>query len=402
MPTPHDPTEASPSPSHEPIPAVVMGGSGYVAGELIRLLLAHPRFSLAAVASTSQVGEQVCASFPHLAGTAADALRFVSQGALVERLASGAPLALFAATPHGATAGLLAPILAAAEKQGAALRVVDMSADFRLADAAEYATLYGQPHAAPERLCDFVCAVPEHFVGVPLRHAAQPGCFTTAVTLAAYPFVALGLVDGPVFASAVTGSSGSGRKLGAGTHHPARHSTLFAYSALTHRHEAEMRLLLTRGRRGATSDAVHHAPVNAAVDHHATGHGALDHHAPAPAAAIEVEFVPHSGPFVRGIHATLRLTLAREVAAADLCLRVNAFYAKSPFVSASLESPKLTDVVGSNRCRLGIATRGRTLIVTSVIDNLIKGAAGGGVQWMNRMFGLADDVGLTSAGLGWY
>ncbi len=112
--------------------------------------------------------------------------------------------------------------------------------------------------------------------------------------------------------------------------------------------------------------------------------------------------MPHSGPFVRGIHATLRMTLREALPAGELVERANRFYAHTPFVRASLELPRLTDVVGTNRCRLGIATRGRTLVVTSVIDNLVKGAAGGGVQWMNRLFDLPDDTGLNLPGLGWF
>jgi len=112
--------------------------------------------------------------------------------------------------------------------------------------------------------------------------------------------------------------------------------------------------------------------------------------------------VPHSGPFVRGIHATLRMTLRDSAPAADLVERVNRFYAGGPFVTATAQPPSLTEVVGTNRCRLGVATRGHTLVVTSVIDNLVKGAAGGAVQWMNRLLGLEKDAGLRLPGLGWY
>ncbi len=356
------------SPSQS-IPVAVLGGSGYVAGELTRLLVGHPRFALAAVASTSQVGEPLTSAFPHLAGTAADGLVFETTAALARLLAPGAPLGVFAATPHGTTAGLLEPLLAAAERAGAGLRVVDLSADFRFRDAAVYEAIYGHPHQAPARLASFTCAVPEHVRRKPELHATQPGCFTTSVVLAAYPFLAEDLVEDDVFVSAVTGSSGAGRKLSQGTHHPERRSALYAYGALSHRHEPEMRSLLAAARGGREPS---------------------------------VDFVPHSGPFVRGIHATLRMTLREARAAGELVERVNRFYAHGPFVRASLELPRLTDVVGTNRCRLGVATRGRTLVVTSVIDNLVKGAAGGGVQWMNRLFDLPDDTGLNLPGLGWY
>jgi N-acetyl-gamma-glutamyl-phosphate reductase len=184
-----------------------------------------------------------------------------------------------------------------------------------------------------------------------------------------YPLLAAGLCEGSIFVSAITGSSGSGRLPSETTHHPARRSNVRAYAILAHRHEFEMRRLL--------------AP--------ALGGGQID-----------VEFVPHSGPFARGIHATVRMSLREPVSAAEAVDVLNAFYGDSSFVSASTEAPSLTEVVGTNRCRIGVATRGRTLVATSVIDNLVKGAAGGGVQWMNRLFGLDDAAGLRAPGLGWY
>lgn len=349
------------------IPIAILGGSGYVAGELARLVLAHPRFELAALASTTQDGEPVARTFPHLAG--ADALSFSSIAAVEELLAPGRPLGIFAATPHGTSAALVDRVLATAERVGAQVRVVDLSADFRFGDPALFAEIYGQPHGAPHRLASFTCAVPEHVRGRPPMHAAQPGCFTTAVVLAAWPFFAEDLVEDELFVTAVTGSSGSGRKLGASTHHPERRSNLFAYGVLAHRHEHEMRALLGRARSGRAPD---------------------------------VELVPCSGPFVRGIHATLRLRLRSEAAAETLVASLDRAYAHTPFVRATLEPPRLADVVGTNRCRIGVAVRGRTLVLSSVVDNLVKGAAGGGVQWMNRLFELADDTGLGLSGLGWY
>ena len=351
------------------VEVAVLGGTGYVAGELLRILVQHPYFRLAAAVSSSQAGERVTEAFPHLRGSAADSFVFETPDALARRFEPGRPFGLFAATPHGATAELLDALLAAAASANAKVRAVDLSADFRFRDANEYAEIYGHVHKAPRRLACFECAVPEHFAGKPALHAAQPGCFTTAVTLAAYPFFALDLVQGDLFASAITGSSGSGRRLSEKTHHPERHSNLYAYSPLAHRHEPEMRRLLGAARGGQP-------PV--------------------------VDFVAHSGPFVRGIHATLRMTLREPRSAEDLVARVNAFYEAHPFVSASLEPPTLTEVVGTNRCRLGIAARGSTLVVTSAIDNLVKGAAGGAVQWMNRLFDFPDEAGLMLSGLGWF
>ncbi len=350
------------------IPVLLLGGSGYVTGELLRLLAAHPRFEVRAVASTSRDGG-VTEAFPHLAGSSLDGLRFCPFEALGSFFERGARCGVIAATPHGVTARLLDGLLSEAEAKGASVRAVDLSADFRYADPADFADVYGQAHGAPARATSFVCAVPEHFTGVPARHAAQPGCFTTAVVLAAYPMFALGLAEPEVFVAAVTGSSGSGRTPSAGTHHPERRSSMYAYNPLTHRHETEMRRLLAPAAGGVEPD---------------------------------VQFVPHSGPFVRGIHATLRLTLKEPIPAEDVGEGLRAFYEGAPFVGVTTTPPRLTEVTGTNRCRIGVATRGTTVVLTSVIDNLVKGAAGGGIQWLNRLHHLPDDMGLAVTGLGWY
>jgi N-acetyl-gamma-glutamyl-phosphate reductase common form len=351
------------------IPVVVLGGSGYVAGELLRLLSIHPRFQATGVVSSGHAGERVATAFPHLDGSAADGLAFERFEQACERLRPGEPVGVFAATPHGTTAELLDAFLSRAENVGAPARAVDLSADFRLRDPETFAAIYGKRHGAPSRLASFVCALPEHRRERPPSHAAQPGCFTTATVLPVYPLLEARLCEGPVFVSAITGSSGSGRLPSTATHHPERRSNVRAYAPLTHRHEVEMRQLLAPAAGGEPP---------------------------------EVEFVPHSGPFARGIHATVRLTL-RERATADEAVEVlNAYYGERSFVSASTSMPSLTEVVGTNRCRIGVATRDRTLVATSVIDNLVKGAAGGGVQWMNRLFGLDDAAGLRLAGLGWY
>jgi N-acetyl-gamma-glutamyl-phosphate reductase common form len=356
-------------PEPDRFPIVVLGGTGYVAGELLRLLAGHPNFDVQAVASAGHAGDGVIATFPHLSGLFADTLRFEDLDGIERHFLPGVPVGVFAATPHGTTAALLDRLLACAEQAGALVRVVDLSADFRYGDPRKFAEVYGHTHGAPQRVASFVCAVPEHYGGRPPLHAAQPGCFTTAVTLAAYPLYALGLSEGAVFVAAVTGSSGSGRNPTANTHHPERNGNLYAYSPLAHRHEPEMRFLLAPACGGSEP---------------------------------EVEFVAHSGPFVRGIHATLRLGMKDPLPAAEVAGALAGFYRDCPFVAVSPAAPKLNEVVGTNRCRLGVATRGRTVIVTSVIDNLVKGAAGGGVQWMNRLFGLQEDLGLRLPGLGWH
>ncbi len=351
------------------IPVVVLGGSGYASGEALRLLAGHPVFRIAAVVSTSRAGRPVVEAFPHLRGALPAGMGFIDEPSLAELWRPGVRVGILAATPHGATASLLDRVLTQAEDAGAIVRAVDLSADFRFADIARYEAIYGQPHGAPSRSAQFTCAVPEHLPGPPALHATQPGCYTTAVTMAAWPFFRAGLVDDDVFASAITGSSGSGRTPSEGTHHPQRNGDLRAYGWLGHRHEPEMAMLLGAARDGVEPD---------------------------------VAFVPHSGPFVRGIHATVRLTLKQPATAAEMADVVAQAYRDAPFVHVSTIPPRLAEVVGTNRCGLGVAARGRTLVVASVIDNLIKGAAGGGIQWMNRQFGLPDTCGLEAGGPGWF
>ena len=448
------------------VPVVVLGGSGYVAGEALRLLAGHPRLAVAGVVSESQPGQPVAAAFPHLAsaypamrfsavadlprlidlaasppqavevaevaeaavpaevaeqvtrvaeasaarraaqaadGVAPDARRSSTPGAsaatgAAARAAAGRVAALCAA-PHGAAAKLVDMLLAAGERAGARLHVVDLSADFRFAAAADYERVYGHPHGAPGCLARFGCALPEHAdlafaaaggaggtsggaatgqasSGPPrqLEHVGHPGCFPTAVLLAAVPLVRLGWIEPSLQVVAVTGSTGAGRTPSATTHHPARRSNLFAYSPLAHRHEPEMRELA----------------------------------AAAAGQPVTIHFVPQAGPFARGIYATLQARLLRPArpgrdaeTAAAVTADLARFYAAAPFVDVAAQPPRLQDVVGSNYCRIGIAVAGDRLVAFSAIDNLTKGAAGGGIQWLNRLLGFGETAGLAQPGIGW-
>jgi N-acetyl-gamma-glutamyl-phosphate reductase len=363
----------------EPVPVVVLGGSGYVAGEAVRLLAAHPGFELAAVVSESRVGSPVAEAFPHLAGSV-DGLAFVaweSLAGLFAGIAAGAKrCALVSAAPHGASAALVARTLALAEASGVALSVVDLSADFRFAAGAEYADVSGHPHPAPELLGRFVRALPEHVArkadAEPGLCVAHPGCFTTSVLLAVVPLLARGLAEPRFAITAITGSTGSGRTLSDKTHHPARRSNVAAYSPLAHRHAPEMAALAA---------------------------------AAAGSARPEIAFVPLSGPQARGIYATVQGRLAPRgggVTTAEVVAELADFYAGCPFVAVAATPPALTEVVGTNRARLGVACAAGSLAVTVAIDNLVKGAAGGGVQWLNRIYGYDEAAGLAAAGLGWF
>jgi N-acetyl-gamma-glutamyl-phosphate reductase len=350
----------------ERIPAVVLGGTGYVAGELLRLIAGHPNFQLGAIMSDSQPGEPVAAAFPHLA-PAYDGTRFSSETDVQKLLCESPQCALFSAAPHGVSAALIDRLLTAAERAGCRPRVVDISADFRYASAEAYAAVYRHPHGAPARLPQFSCAVPEHLASLSTPHVGHPGCFATAILLASVPLLAHDLVGPTLFVSGVTGSTGSGRKPVEATHHPLRHGDLYSYSPLAHRHVPEV----TACARAATG------------------------------VAAEFAFIPHSGPFARGIHVTVQAVLKRPLDAAQLLQTLRAFYADSPFVQVRAEPPRMKEVAGSNYAQLSAAARGNTVAVLCAIDNLNKGAAGGAVQWMNRMFGLPQTAGLTAPAPGW-
>ena len=353
------------------IPTLILGGTGYVAGEVLRLVLAHPHFELAGVMSDSQPGEPVGKAFPHLAAALGD-LRFSSEDDIRDRLAQHPRCALFSAAPHGVSAALIDRLLAAAEAAGTEPRVVDISADYRYSTAEAYAAVYKHAHGAPARLKDFTCAVPEHLRESPTRHVAHPGCFATAILLASVPLLALDLVTPTLFVSGITGSTGSGRKPVDGTHHPTRHSDLYSYNALVHRHIPEI-TACAAAASGVTADFA---------------------------------FVPHSGPFARGIHATVQASLKNATVGippdtASVLAQLREFYAHSPFVRVLDSAPRIKDIVASNYAHLSVASNGRTVAVTCVIDNLNKGAAGGAVQWMNRLFDLPETAGLTAPAAGW-
>jgi N-acetyl-gamma-glutamyl-phosphate reductase len=350
----------------EQIPAVVLGGTGYVAGELLRLIAGHPRFLLAAVLSDSQPGDPLAGAFPHLAGAYADT-RFSSQAQVQKILCESPQAAVFSAAPHGVSAPLIDALLSAAEQAGTQPRVVDISADFRYRSPEAYAAVYRHAHEAPGRLSQFSCALPEHLHKLPTPHVGHPGCFATAILLASVPLLAHGLIEPSLFVSGVTGSTGSGRKPTAATHHPLRHGDLYSYSALVHRHVPEV-----------TACALAATGVEA-----------------------QLAFVPHSGPFARGIHVTLQAALRRPLDTEKLLGILRAYYADAPFVRVTPEAPRVKDVVASNYAHLSAVIMSGTVAVMCAIDNLNKGAAGGALQWMNRMFGLPESTGLTAPAPGW-
>ncbi|HEY2677994.1 MAG TPA: N-acetyl-gamma-glutamyl-phosphate reductase [Steroidobacteraceae bacterium] len=350
----------------ETTPAVVLGGTGYVAGELLRLIAGHPQLCVAAVLSDSQPGAPVAGAFAHLRSAYPD-LKF-SAAAEIQGIIRKSPVsALFSAAPHGVSAAIVDDLLSQAAAAGTRVHCVDISADFRYASQTAYEAVYKHAHGAPARIREFTCAVPEHLKSSPTPHVAHPGCFATATLLASVPLLALGLTDTRLFVTGITGSTGSGRKPTDGTHHPHRHSDLYSYGALSHRHVPEI----------------------AACAKLATG------------VEAEINFVPHSGPFARGIHVTVQAALKKSITSAQAVAALQAYYQNCPFVRVGDAAPRIKDVAASNYSNLSAVTNGNSIAVMSVLDNLNKGAAGGAVQWMNRLLGFDETLGLTAPAPGW-
>ena len=343
--------------------AAVIGAAGYAGGELLRLLLQHPEISAIEATSRSQAGRLWGEVHPGVAPLTDAAF----SDAAPADAAARADVA-FLCLEHGGSSALAREVLSAGPRL-----VVDIAADFRIADPELYRTYYGA-HADPSLLPSFVYGLAD-IVGEELRGAraiAAPGCFATAAQLALFPLAPVGAELGDALVTAlfgITGSSGAGVQPRPTTHHPARANNVFAYSPLGHRHEGEV---LQRWRSW-------------------TGR---------PAARTRL--MTHSGPFVRGIYLTLHAqapagTFTGERAPARLYADA---YAGRRFVRLLDVPPEVTHVAGTNDARIfAIGTPdGAEAQVSVAIDNLVKGAAGQAVQAMNLALGFPEDAGLRLAG----
>jgi N-acetyl-gamma-glutamyl-phosphate reductase common form len=331
----------------------MIGAAGFVGGELLRIVLQHPEVRECVAISRSQAGKSFAEVHPGLA--LISEARF--SGAAAGDAARKADV-VFLALEHGQSSEVMGEVIDA----GPGL-IVDLAADFRIQDGRLYEQHYGT-HAAPELVHRFRYALAD-VLGPELRGAtglAVPGCFATAAQLALHPLATLRLT-GPPAVFAVTGSSGAGVHPRQTTHHPTRAHNLFAYSVMGHRHEGEV---LEQWRRWS-------GDANASV-----------------------RLMTHSGPFVRGIYATLHATLVEPISRDDLARRYAAAYAGRPFVCLLAEPPELTHAVGSNLALIHATASadGREVQVMIALDNLIKGAGGQAVQAMNLALGLDETAGL--------
>lgn len=336
----------------------IVGGTGYTGSELLRLLACHPQVSLAAITSRSEAGTPVADLFPHLRGRVDLTFSEPDPGRLAE-----CDLVFFA-TPNGTAMKMVPGLLARDTK------VIDLAADFRLKDASVWERWYGMPHACPELLPEAVYGLPEiHRESIRgARLIANPGCYPTAATLGFLPLLEQGLVDpGWIVADVKSGVSGAGRKASVGLLMAEVGESFKAYSAAGHRHQPEIAQNLSAVARGD----------------------------------LRLTFVPHLLPMIRGIEATLYARLLDP--GSELQGVFEARYQGERFVDVmpSGSHPDTRSVRGSNTCRLAVAEPlgDGIVVVQSVIDNLVKGAAGQAVQNMNLMFGLDESVALDNLAL---
>ncbi len=333
----------------------IFGGSGYGGSELLRILLLHPNAEIKFVTANEHAGKAVSDVHRNLLGLTN--LEFTKAPNDLEGLADLD--CAFLALPHGQAMDL-------APRLPENVKVIDLSGDFRLNDAEAFAQHYGREHTAMNAQKQFVYGLTETNREV-IRAAsriANPGCFATATLLGLAPLVANNLLTCRVVVDAKTGSSGSGARAAANTHHPQRSNSFYAYKPFTHQHVPE-------------------------IEQELKSVGEWNN---------ELIFMTHSLPVARGIFSSIYTETKNEFSAADAGAMFAEFYRDSFFVRLVEGSPDINWVKTTNFCDIGFAARGRQLVVFTAIDNLVKGAAGQAVQNMNLMFGLDEKTGLVLTG----
>jgi len=341
------------------IKAGIVGGTGYTGVELLRLLAQHPQVELTAITSRQEAGKTVSALFPSLRGRVSLEFSHPDNAALKKCDV------VFFATPNGVAMGEARALI------GAGVRIVDISADFRIKDVAEWERWYKVKHAAPDLVAEAVyglCEVNRDKIRG-ARLVANPGCYPTTVQLGLLPLIEAGAVDfDHLIADAKSGVSGAGRKLELNLMHAEASDNFAAYGVGGHMHWPEIRQGLAQ----------------------------------AAGREVGLVFIPHLTPMVRGIHATLYGRITKDM---DFQKLYEKRYAAEPFVDVmpAGSHPDTRSARAANVCRIavhrppeqgGSAGRRDTLVVLAVIDNLMKGASGQAVQNMNLMFGFPETMGL--------
>lgn len=339
----------------------IIGATGYVGLELVRLLAGHGQAEFVYLSSQSYEGQDIADLYPSLKGTISHKLVAMD----VEKFAADSDV-VFTSLPHGASDVVIPQLV------DAGVKVIDMSGDFRYDDVKVYEKWYGTTHSRPDLLKVSVYGLPErHRESIKAaKLVGNPGCYTTCSILSAAPLLDAGLVSHDnIIIDAKSGVTGAGAKPSTGSHFCEVDESMKAYNVAKHRHTSEIEQELSK----------------------AAGEEVL------------VSFTPHLLPIKRGIFATLYLNLLPGVTAKEIRAAYEKAYADEPFVTLMPEGtlPEIKHVAGSNRCAIGFVVDERLhrVVVCAVIDNLIKGAAGQAIQNMNLMFGLEETAGLPMAGL---
>ena len=334
------------------IRVAIFGGSGYGGSELLRILLFHPHIEIVFVTANEHAGKPVGEVHRNLHGLTE--LSFVTAPESIDNLDC-----VFLALPHGQAMDIV-------PRLPGEIKAIDLSGDFRLRDQALFEKHYKQSHTAMEAQAGFVYGLTEtnREAIKSARLIANPGCFATATLLGLAPLVANGVLAGRVIVDAKTGSSGSGAKAAANTHHPQRMNSFYAYKPFTHQHVPEIEQELAH-----VGDWTN-----------------------------ELVFMTHSLPVSRGIFASIYAETRTDLQESDVRRMFADYYRDSFFVRLVNGSPDINWVKTTNFCDIGFAARGKQLVVFSAIDNLVKGAAGQAVQNMNLMFGLDETTGLKLVG----
>ena len=342
------------------VKVAVVGANGYSGRELMRLLLLHPHAEIAAVTSRALAGKPLVDEFPRMRGVMnADSLHFIAPD--IDKIVKSGAKIVFLALPHGVAHEFAGPLL------DAGLRVIDLSADFRLIDAAVYAKFYDHAHSAPELLKKAVYALPE--IRSPEIKTSQiiacPGCYPTSILLPLIPLLRAGLLDdSPISISSMSGVSGAGREAKTAVMFCECNESVRSYSVPRHRHVSEIAQELDLAAAGK----------------------------------VRFTFVPHLVPVNQGICTTIFAGLRKGASLDDVGSAYASAYSGRPFVRllGKNVSPDTKNVTGTNFIDIGWAhdLEGDRLILMSAEDNLVKGAAGQAVQNMNLMCGLGEERGL--------
>ena len=337
------------------IRVAIFGGSGYGGSELLRILLFHPNVEIVHVTANEHAGKAVSAVHRNLLGLTDLVFQKAS-----EDLASLPDVDVaFFALPHGQAMALI-------PKLPAGVKAIDLSGDFRIDDPVVFEKNYKMQQTSPDLQRQFVYGLTEtnRESIKSASYIANPGCFATATALAIAPMVKSGLLTGNIVVDAKTGSSGSGAKPAANTHHPQRSNSFYAYKPFTHQHVPE-------------------------IEQHLKTIGEMPG---------DLVFMTHSLPVTRGIFASCYMETKANLTNEDLHNIYTGFYNGSFFVRVVDGSPDINWVKNTNFCDIGAFSNGKQIVVFAAIDNLVKGAAGQAVQNMNLMFGLDETTGLKFTG----